>query len=150
MADGRGWLETLALGCAFTAVAAAIGMGAGRVVWTPGGDLAPTQALALATIAFVVPALGEELIFRVALTPGAIKSPADAATAAGALAAFVAWRPLQLALGSPCARPEFAEPSFLAIAALLGAACLPAYQRTGSLWPPWRCIGRPSSPGERL
>jgi len=85
---------------------------------------------ALAAAAIIVPALAEELVFRVLLAgrTGLLR-------AGIALAAFVLWHPLQVWLGLPMAQPMFLELAFLAIVALLGAVCTISWRRSGSVWP---------------
>ncbi len=90
-----------------------------------------TGLLAVAAVAIILPALAEELVFRVGLAgrKGRIR-------AALAIAAFVLWHPLQVWLGLPMAQALFVEPGFLAIAAALGLACTIAWRISGSVWPP--------------
>ncbi|WP_339334318.1 CPBP family glutamic-type intramembrane protease [uncultured Maricaulis sp.] len=90
----------------------------------------PSGLLAIAAVAFLVPALAEELVFRVVLggRTGRIR-------AGLAILAFMLWHPLQVWLGLPMAQPVFIEPGFLAITALLGLTCTVLYRRSGSIWP---------------
>ncbi|MEB3321287.1 MAG: CPBP family glutamic-type intramembrane protease, partial [Synechococcaceae cyanobacterium] len=88
---------------------------------------------------FVMPALVEELIFRVALLPHPLEGepPATAlAWAALSLGLFVAYHPIAGRLWYPPGRRLFRQPRFLLPCALLGVVCTVAYQVTGSLWPP--------------
>jgi uncharacterized protein len=78
---------------------------------------------------FVTPAFTEEFVFRSWMARPSLLG------AGLSLAAFVLWHPLQFMLGSPFARPEFEQPVFLALAALLGAACMMSRIRSGSIWP---------------
>lgn len=91
----------------------------------------PSGLLAIAAVAFLVPALAEELIFRVVLggRTGQIR-------AGLAILAFMLWHPVQVWLGLPMAQPVFVEPGFLVITALLGLTCTLLYRRSGSIWPP--------------
>ncbi|MFY0636840.1 MAG: CPBP family intramembrane metalloprotease [Maricaulis maris] len=86
--------------------------------------------LAVAAVAFIIPGLTEELVFRVVLggRTGRIR-------AALAITAFVLWHPIQVWLGLPMAQTLFLEPGFLAITAALGLACTMAYRFSGSIWP---------------
>lgn len=79
--------------------------------------------------AFLMPALLEELVFRGWLSRGA-PIPAIAS-----FIAFVFWRPLQVMLNLPFARPEFTSPGFLMVVATLGFACTLTRIRSGSIWP---------------
>mgnify|MGYP003873938711 CR=1 FL=1 len=78
----------------------------------------------------MVPALGEEIVFRVLLAgrSGWLRG-------ALALAAFVLWHPVQVWLGLPMAQEVFTEPGFLLIVAALGLMCTCAWRMTGSAWP---------------
>ncbi len=78
---------------------------------------------------FIIPSLGEELVFRSWLKPG---SPVAAMLS---LAAFIAWHPLQVALNLPYANRIFVDPRFLALAGVLGLACTVSRVRSGSIWP---------------
>lgn len=90
----------------------------------------PIELLAVAALAILVPALTEEMVFRVGLAGrrGRIR-------AILAMAAFVLWHPVQVWLGLPMAQALFLEPGFLAITAALGLACTIAYRTSGSIWP---------------
>ncbi|MEA1942191.1 MAG: CPBP family glutamic-type intramembrane protease [Pseudomonadota bacterium] len=87
--------------------------------------------IAIAVIAILVPALAEEMVFRVVLAgrTGWLR-------AGLALAAFVLWHPVQVWLGLPMAQPVFLEPAFLVIVAALGVVCTVAYRTSGAVWPP--------------
>ena len=92
--------------------------------------LSPVLLLIVVT-AFFVPALSEELAFRVGL------SGLSGRWRGGlALAAFVIWHPVQVWLGLPMAQPVFLDPAFLMITALLGLICTISYRRSQSIWPP--------------
>jgi len=86
--------------------------------------------LAIAAVAFFIPALAEELIFRVVLggRTGRVR-------AALAMAAFMLWHPIQVWLDLPMAQALFLEPAFLAVTAALGLAGTLAYRMSGSVWP---------------
>ncbi|WP_231594774.1 type II CAAX prenyl endopeptidase Rce1 family protein [Synechococcus sp. CBW1107] len=87
----------------------------------------------------LMPALGEELVFRVALLP----HPLEGGSLAGAVAwgvlsvgLFVLYHPLAARCWYPPGRGLFRDGRFLMQCALLGAACVLAYGATGSVWPP--------------
>ena len=91
------------------------------------------------SITFVLPALAEELLFRVLLLP----HPQEHASDAGrwlwgtlALGLFVASHPLEALISSSARRGTFTDPVFLLLAGLLGLVCTIAYLESGSLWPP--------------
>lgn len=133
----RDWAEA-AIGLAVLAVAAwavpAIGGAAAFDPALPGLTADPAAFAALALIAVIVPALGEELVFRGVLQPDRPDGAAALAASAASLALFVAWHPIQIALSLPAAQPVFAEPGFLALAGLLGLVCTVLVHRSGSLW----------------
>jgi uncharacterized protein len=78
---------------------------------------------------FITPAFTEEMMFRSWMARPSL------AAAGISLTAFVLWHPFQYVVGSPFARPEFEQPLFLALVALLGTACLISRIRSGSIWP---------------
>lgn len=101
--------------------------------WAPQFDAA---MLRLALIAVVIPALGEELLFRAAILP---QPEADAPLPIKYMVLstilFVLWHPIQ----APIYGGEFAvtmlDPWFLAAVALTGWACARLYWKTRSIWP---------------
>lgn len=87
----------------------------------------------------LMPALVEELLFRVLLIP----HPSEGfpwlpqlAWSALSLGLFVLYHPVAARLWYPQARALFHDPRFLLQATLLGVACSLTYVQTGSLWPP--------------
>ena len=90
-------------------------------------ETASTAALPLLLRTFFVPALLEELLFRVLPPPRLWPF---------ALAVYVLFHPLNAKLFLPEARDVFYDPVFLLLAALLGGGCTLLYRRTRSLWPP--------------
>lgn len=127
-ADRRAWLEALLLLAVLTIIAAVAGTVGQVFTFSVTTDWPGLIAIAL--IAIVIPALGEEMIFRVLLAGrrGFWRGVA-------ALAVFVLWHSAQLWLGLPMAQPMFADPVFLAITAGLGLACTISWRRSGSIWP---------------
>ena len=126
--DLRQWWQTfllLTLFASFTLLVAKLDTAFNFSVTTGWGEL-----LAIAALGFFIPALGEEMVFRVAL---AGRAGVERATLA--LALFVLWHPVQVWLGLPMAQPAFLEPGFLIIAAALGLTCTLAWRMTGSVWP---------------
>jgi len=94
----------------------------------------PFAALAsMATLAFVVPALGEEVVFRGLLIPGR-----DENRELGALwlstAFFTAWHIVEAFTFLPGAASLFLRVDFLVLAACLGLACGVLRLRSGGLW----------------
>lgn len=101
----------------------------------PGVRNDPDAFLLLAVIALIVPALGEELVFRGILQPRQFDAAGDWILSALSLVAFIAWHPIQVWLGLPMAQAVFTDPSFLTLVAVLGALCTALTHRSGSLWP---------------
>ncbi len=98
-----------------------------------------TQYLTTPTTLFVLPALSEEVLFRVLLVPHPTEPlgrPAVVAQSCVSLLLFVAWHPVNAWVISPSARPVLTDWRFLLLATLLGGACTLAYRWSGSLWPP--------------
>ena len=126
--DRRAWLEALSL-LAVLMVFALIA-GSGAHLFTFASVTNWPELIAIALIAIIIPALGEEMVFRVLLA-----GRRGRWRAAVALALFVLWHPAQLWLGLPMAQPVFADPAFLAITAALGLACTISWRRSGSVWP---------------
>ncbi len=133
----KDWREAALIYVIFAALALPIGLGFGHLSF--GWSKAPPGKLALFTgIAFLMPALLEELIFRVVLLPdpGPETSKKTFWGWAGlSWVLFVGAHPLNAWLLRPTARPVFYDPVFLILAGLLGLACTVAYRRTRSLWP---------------
>ncbi|MBX2865310.1 MAG: CPBP family intramembrane metalloprotease [Leptolyngbyaceae cyanobacterium MAG.088] len=120
-----GWLEVAALTLLFLIVAAITGSHLYQI-----SNAKFNLELAVVTIvAFFVPALFEELIFR-----GLLLVKFNAFCLTLSLFLFVLWHPLQAYTTFPLARPVFADPTFLGLVALLGGICSFVYVRTGSLW----------------
>lgn len=123
--DMRGAIEGLLL---FLMVVAA-------GIWAAmSGVLVPNPAprsdlLAISLSAFLIPALGEELVFRGWQRKGL---PVAAVLS---LVAFILWHPAQAWLNLPFGRPEFLDPRFLSLVAWLGLACTLSRIRSGSIWP---------------
>ncbi|CAK6695884.1 type II CAAX prenyl endopeptidase Rce1 family protein [Synechococcus sp. CBW1107] len=99
----------------------------------------PLPGLVSSLALLPMPAIGEELVFRVALLPQP-DSGASLATglAWGALSTglFVLYHPLAAALWYPAARRVFSDGRFLSQCLGLAVVCLVAFAATGSLGPP--------------
>jgi predicted Abi (CAAX) family protease len=139
LAGGRfpslsGWLEVVLLALAFSLIALPLARSAELIgsSWL----LTAPEFLPLALRVLLVPALLEEVVFRVLPNPHASEAagaPTLWSSAVGSLAVYLLVHPL-VALFSVASRPVFLDPAFLVLALLLGAVCLIAYRRTGSLW----------------
>jgi predicted Abi (CAAX) family protease len=92
-----------------------------------------------APLLLAMPALVEELIFRVALLPHPLEGVAAGPVlgwSAVSLGLFVAYHPLAARLWYRRARRTFDDARFLVPCALLGVVTTIAYEGSGSLWPP--------------
>lgn len=88
--------------------------------------------LMLAATAFVVPALGEELLFRAAVIP---RDRPRGGWMVLSVVLFVLWHPLQVVTFGPPWASAFLDAWFLAAVAVLGTALARIYVATGSIWP---------------
>lgn len=82
----------------------------------------------------LVPALGEELVFRALLVPPPDR-PFPPAQAALAVGAFLLWHPFQALTFGPPWSAIFLDPRFLVIVAVLGTLLVRVYRASGSIWP---------------
>ena len=128
--DRRGWVRVLLeLGWALPLLLVVAHLGGLIRVQSPPDAI---TMLGLAATLFVVPALGEEILFRGLLIPR--DRPGVGAILLSVLL-FVLWHPLQaLTIGPPWAA-AFLDPWFLAAVAILGLALARIYAATRSLWP---------------
>jgi len=88
---------------------------------------------------FFLPALGEEIVFRICLIPHGTEGVPLLpwlAWAALSLGLFVAYHPLTAWSTYKPGYPTFLDPIFLVLTTLLGILCTATYGLTGSLWPP--------------
>ncbi|MEZ0324398.1 MAG: CPBP family glutamic-type intramembrane protease [Fimbriimonas sp.] len=135
---GRTWLQCLLVYAVFAAIALSLGLGSGLL--RPSlAELSPKTFALLAITTLLSPSLMEEVIFRVLPLPRdatRVTEPRFALISTVSLVAFVAAHPLSAWLLRPAAWALFTSPEFLAIAALLGAACTAVYLISKSLWPP--------------
>lgn len=130
--SGRGWGLTVVVGAVALSVELIIGL------W--GGFLRPTAAdwpalMWSLPLAIVVPALGEELVFRGLLVPGRNEDRTAWRAILLSTAVFVGWHLFEGLTFMREAAPIFLRPDFLATTAVLGLSCAVLRHRTGSLWP---------------
>ncbi|MEM9569170.1 MAG: CPBP family glutamic-type intramembrane protease [Cyanobacteria bacterium P01_E01_bin.34] len=129
------WLQSLVWLVAYAAIVIPVGLLTGLLTWEPVKD--KRLALQAGAIAFFVPSLLEESIFRIMALP----RPAEAGSrwllwAVISLVIFIAVHPLNGMTYLKAARSTFVDPIFLACAGLLGALCTLLYWYSQSLWPP--------------
>jgi len=121
---------------AFAAAALGFGFATGFFRFEPTGQASTMRALA---VAFVLPALLEEVVFRgplIWLAQRAVTGGRLVLASALSLALFVLWHPLNASLLLTEARLWFFDWRFLVIAAALGGVATWLALRTRSLWPP--------------
>ena len=121
----QGWIETFLVLAGFGAIAFFLTPELFNFDRRP-----PLAELGLiAAVAFFVPALAEEIVFRGILMPRF-----SAGWVVGATMLFVAWHPLEAHTFLHGARTTFFDPRFLCLVALFGIASTWVVWRTGSLW----------------
>jgi uncharacterized protein len=97
------------------------------------------DAIQIAALLFIQPALFEEIVFRGLLLPRDVRSMPRSRVilvAGVALAVYVASHPLNAWLFRPQVLSLFSSVAYLALATLLGLACTIAYFISRSIWPP--------------
>lgn len=127
--DARGWAFSVGLLALAAAPLYLLGRAGDFALWTarPFG----IADLGVAALLFVVPSLGEELLFRGLLLPerrAALFAPLS-------VGLFVLWHPLQAWTFGPPWAALFIEPAFLAAALILGVTLTAIRLVTRSLWP---------------
>jgi uncharacterized protein len=118
---------------AYGACAWGIGFGTGLYTFQLRVDLDLART---ALIALIIPALGEEVFFRGLLIPTGVQNSSAWPQIGFGLAAFLLWHPLNAWLFFPNVLPLFSDWRFMLVTAILGAACIHLWRKTGSLWPP--------------
>ena len=128
----RGWALAAAVGAVALGAELGIGLAGGFLRPTPGDWSVLPLTLALAV---VVPALGEEAVFRGLLTPERDEGVGLWRAILSSTAVFVLWHVVEALTFMPAAAPVFLRGDFLATTAVLGLACGGLRWRTGSLRP---------------
>ena len=132
--DGRAW-RRLAVIFALYIVFAALFSGKSGFVELAPLPLTGWGYLRLGLVLLVAPSGLEEVVFRGFLLPR-LGEQGALPYAALSLGLYVLSHPANALLLRPAALPVFADPRFLALVTLLGAACTAAAWVSGSLWPP--------------
>jgi predicted Abi (CAAX) family protease len=143
-----GWLSTAGLLMAYGFIALGFGWKTGFLRWEnqfKGGLW--REGLFLSKL-FFLPALIEEMLFRMLPIPHPIET-AGSADIYGwsilSLAVFILYHPLNAWTLYPAGQPTFMDWRFLTLAGLLGGVCAIAYLSTSSLWPAvlihWMVVG---------
>lgn len=132
----RDWTIFLICLGVYGAIAIPLGLKWGLLCWQPWAK--PPWAWAkLTAFLFFMPALVEEIVFRVLIIPyptGLNQFWPTVGLMALSLILFVAYHPLNARLFYHAARPLFFQFHFLALATLLGFGATVLYWLTGSLW----------------
>lgn len=130
--DRAGWWFCFQISAASLALIAAIGFSTGYYrLGVVNLDGMPLRLLSV----IVVPALGEEAVFRGLLLPDAAETRRPMLWLIGSTLVYSAWHVVEALTFMPKAAPIFTRPDFLAITFVLGLACALMRRRTGSLWP---------------
>ncbi|MEM1254299.1 MAG: CPBP family glutamic-type intramembrane protease [Cyanobacteria bacterium P01_H01_bin.21] len=132
------WLMTLGVAVGYGAIAIPLGLW-GKLLSLQNilGSVRPGQLGFRLLRALIVPALLEELIFRVFLLPHPTESVLTITFVLWAvlsLALFVISHPLQAMIFRHHLASLFSRPLFIGLTALLGLSCILIYASTGSLW----------------
>ena len=127
----QGWLWCAAVAVVTLAAMGTIGFATGLYHLTP---TQPGLALRLLTV-LVIPALGEEAVFRGLLTPGSDETTRPGGAIALSTGLYTLWHVVEALTFLPAAAPVFLRPDFLLCCAILGLGCAILRWRTGSLWP---------------
>lgn len=134
--DGRGIVVGLLLLGVLVAVAIPLGFQTGFLRFD--ARLAPRQILKVLMTSLVFPAIAEELVFRAMLIPTpleAVSTTTRLVWAGLSLVIFILYHPLNAATCFRRGSPTFMQPTFLALAAVLGGLCTLSYLQSGSIWP---------------
>ncbi|MFG6097560.1 CPBP family glutamic-type intramembrane protease [Leptothoe sp. ISB3NOV94-8A] len=132
------WLMTLAVAVGYGAIAIPLGLW-GKLLSLQNilGRVPPGQLVLRLLRALVVPALIEELLFRVLLLPHPTEGVLTTTLLLWvifSLTLFVLSHPLQAMIFRQHLAALFSRPLFIGLTALLGLACVLIYANTGSLW----------------
>mgnify|MGYP001549942058 CR=1 FL=1 len=128
--DMDAWREAFLLLCLFSLLAVPFGLQTGLLVWQPSLD----GLLALMLVAFLAPALLEEVVFRGPLLLFHQRTRKVVA-AAILLFLFVLWHPVNGTFLMTAAGTLFTDLRFLIVAFALGLICTIITLRSKSLWP---------------
>lgn len=133
-----GWATALVLLGIYAALVLPAGIRNGFLTAHP-HPLAPGPLLRLTAFLLLMPALGEEVLFRVTLLPHPLEQAGLVDLLGWGLLStglFVIYHPLAGASWYPAGRRVFRDPRFLLPCTLLGIVCALTYGLSGSLWPP--------------
>ncbi len=132
-----GWWLTLGAIAVYAAIALPLGFSQGFLQFQP-WDAPPIAYGVSALKLLLLPALVEELLFRVLLLPyprAGVTGHTWLLWAIASLIAFILYHPLNAKTLFRAGDPTFFDPMFLLLAALLGSVCTGLYFVTGSILP---------------
>ncbi|MDJ0731602.1 MAG: CPBP family glutamic-type intramembrane protease [Crocosphaera sp.] len=131
------WYFSLGLLLSYGIIVVPIGLKTGFLTWQL-VDISPKKCGQILSL-LLMPALIEELVFRVLLLPHPFEGVNGIEWffwVAFSLILFIIYHPINALLFYPQGKNLFRQPIFLIFAGLLGIVCAISYQITASLWPP--------------
>jgi len=135
---GWDWLVLFGTSIIYAAIALPLGFSMQFLRWNP-GQRPPLKLAGAIALLFIMPALLEEVVFRVFLIPHPLEAASPLSWlfwAAFSLFLFVIYHPLAALTYNRKGYPTFVKLPFLSLATLLGLSCTVAYGLTGCLWVP--------------
>ncbi len=132
-----GWLWGLGLLIGYGIIACVFGVWSGFLTIDYRLDKSKWQNLLSLGHLFLLPALVEEILFRVLLIPHPIETVTSTDTwlwSIISLFLFIMYHPLNALTLYPQGKPTFMDWRFLTLAGLLGIVCTSIYSMTGSIW----------------
>jgi predicted Abi (CAAX) family protease len=133
-----GWLSSLGLLLAYGIIALGFGWKTGFLRFDNQFKGSWLHEILFVGKLFFLPALLEEVLFRLLLIPHPIETAVFVDIVKWSiisLVAFIIYHPLNALTFYPAGKPTFWDWRFLTLAGLLGAVCSIAYFNTGSIWP---------------
>jgi predicted Abi (CAAX) family protease len=132
----QAWLITLVILLLFTAIALPIGFYSHflKFEFLPNS---PVKIITIITGCLFIPAILEELIFRVLLLPNFTENPTTIQQflwGFASVVAFIIYHPLEGLTVYPPGRQTSLNSVFLLLVGLLGIVCNIAYYQSGSIW----------------
>ncbi|MGB0562286.1 MAG: type II CAAX prenyl endopeptidase Rce1 family protein [Spirulinaceae cyanobacterium] len=133
------WRQTVIVLAGYGAIALPLALHTGLFTWSPwpARQFWSLAGLGLILGKFCLPALAEELLFRVLLLPHPsenVRLRIVLLWLGTSLTLYIAAHPLNALTIFPRGNPTFLQPDFLTLTGLLGLACSLLYRQTGSLW----------------
>jgi predicted Abi (CAAX) family protease len=133
-----GWLSSLGLLLAYGIIALGFGWKTGFLRFDNQFKGSWLHEILFVGKLFFLPALLEEVLFRLLLIPHPIETAVFVDIVKWSiisLVAFIIYHPLNALTFYPAGKPTFWDWRFLTLAGLLGAVCSIAYYHNGSIWP---------------